>query len=150
LASGYRIYVNDPWILNEKVYRLIWTTHPDKDYVGVINAFRRKHGKKSSARQDFLTTAELALARKLTRKARGSHDLPANASSVERAKYELCQKFVVYMNKNKVTQRQFAQRLGVSESRVSEILHYNIRKITIDKLVELLERVQGTVTLKVA
>ncbi len=46
LKSGYEIFVNDPWYFNNKPYRLIWTLHPTKDYVGVINAFRRKHEKK--------------------------------------------------------------------------------------------------------
>lgn len=46
LDSGYKVFVNDPWLLNKTAYRLIWTTHPDKNYIGVINAFRRKYGKK--------------------------------------------------------------------------------------------------------
>jgi hypothetical protein len=46
LPSGYEIFVNDGWVLNGVPYRLIWTTHPEKDYLGVINAFRRPRGKK--------------------------------------------------------------------------------------------------------
>lgn len=106
--------------------------------------------KSSSNVSDFLTPEELAKGRKLTRKARGSHDLPSNASSVERTKYDLCRKFVIYMSKHDVSQRELAKQLGVSESRVSEIVHYNIRKITIDKLVELLERIEGPLVLRVA
>ena len=47
LDSGFKIYVNDPWFYEGKAYRLIWTIHPDKDYVGIINAFRSAHGKKN-------------------------------------------------------------------------------------------------------
>ena len=39
--SGFSIFVTDPLWFNGKPYRLIWTTHPHKDYIGVINAFRR-------------------------------------------------------------------------------------------------------------
>jgi len=45
LANGYEIFVNDPWNLDGLAYRLIWTTHRSKDYIGVINAFRRRNGK---------------------------------------------------------------------------------------------------------
>lgn len=100
-------------------------------------------------KNDFLSQAELAEARKLTRKSRGSHGLPANATSVEKSKYELCKQMIIYMQKHDISQRELAKKLGVSESRVSEIVHYNIRKITIDKLVELHERLKQSVVIKV-
>ncbi len=44
--SGFSIFVTEPLWFKGKPYRLVWTTHPDKDYIGVINAFRRRYGKK--------------------------------------------------------------------------------------------------------
>jgi hypothetical protein len=45
--AGWEIYVNDPLYLGQKPYRLIWCLHPDENYIGIINAFRRSHGKLS-------------------------------------------------------------------------------------------------------
>lgn len=47
--SGFSIFVTEPLWFEGKPYRLVWTTHPDKDYIGVINAFRRRYGKKEEA-----------------------------------------------------------------------------------------------------
>ncbi|MGK5087030.1 hypothetical protein WDW86_05685 [Bdellovibrionota bacterium FG-2] len=41
LASGFEVYVDEPLFLGDKPYRLVWTTHPKENYIGVINAFRR-------------------------------------------------------------------------------------------------------------
>jgi hypothetical protein len=45
LPSGFEIYVTEPVFLDDKAYRLIWTLHPDEDYIGIVNAFRRNHEK---------------------------------------------------------------------------------------------------------
>ncbi|WP_374001689.1 XRE family transcriptional regulator [Bdellovibrio bacteriovorus] len=49
-----------------------------------------------------------------------------------------------------ITQREMAERLGVTESRVSEILHYHIERFTIDKLLELLAKIRPDVKIQVA
>ena len=43
--SGFKYFVNDPWVYNGKWYRLIWLMPPCESYIGVLNAFRRKSGK---------------------------------------------------------------------------------------------------------
>ena len=40
-AEGWLIHVNDPLYYGSRPYRLIWCSHPDEDYIGAINAFRR-------------------------------------------------------------------------------------------------------------
>jgi hypothetical protein len=44
-SSGFEIYVTDPAYFEDKPYRLVWTLHPDENYLGVVNAFRRSHAK---------------------------------------------------------------------------------------------------------
>ena len=63
--------------------------------------------------------------------------LPENASPVQRTKQDLCAHFVRYFNSSKLNQRELAKELGVTESRVSEILNYHHERFTIDKLLEL-------------
>lgn len=43
--EGWEIYVNDPLFLGQKPFRLVWCLHPDENYIGIINAFRRPHAK---------------------------------------------------------------------------------------------------------
>lgn len=76
--------------------------------------------------------------------------LPENATPVQKIKQDLCAQFVRYMSENQITQRALAQKLEVTESRVSEILHYHHERFTIDKLVQLLNRIKPEVKIKVA
>ena len=76
--------------------------------------------------------------------------LPANASSVDRTKQEICEHFIKYRLAANITQRELAKRLDVTESRVSEILHYHFERFTIDKLLELLNKIKPDTRLKVA
>lgn len=78
-----------------------------------------------------------------------SATLPSNASAAERFKYELCKKILAYKQDNDLTQRELAKALGINESRVSEIIHYKIGRVTADHLMDLLERLHKNVTFKV-
>jgi len=102
------------------------------------------------AASDFMTEKELADVRRATARIKGAGTLPPNASALDRNKYELCRQFIVYMRVHDINQRRLAKLLRVSESRVSEIVHYNIGKITLDRLVELHEVLDNKVTLAVA
>ena len=88
---------------------------------------------------------EKELARRLS-----SRVLPENADPVQRAKQDICEHFVRYFNKAKITQRELAIKLGVTESRVSEIIHYHHDRFTIDKLLELLVKLKPEIRIKVA
>ncbi len=43
--EGWEIYVSDPLYFGVKPFRLVWCLHPDEDYIGIINAFRRSNAK---------------------------------------------------------------------------------------------------------
>jgi predicted XRE-type DNA-binding protein len=76
--------------------------------------------------------------------------LPSSASPLDRMKYDLCKRLLVYMRENQLTQRELAQHLGVVESRVSEVLHYRIQKVTLDRLVKYHQTLDPKFALKVA
>ena len=90
-----------------------------------------------------------AIERKLG-KSLGSQMLAPDASPVDKTKHDICAQFVIYKRDTEVTQRELAKRLEVTESRVSEILHYHYDRFTIDKLLELLSKIRPEVRLKVA
>lgn len=62
-------------------------------------------------------------------KSLASKTLSLDAGLVERTKHEICAHFVQYKVKEKISQRELAQQLEVTESRVSEILHYHYERI---------------------
>lgn len=76
--------------------------------------------------------------------------LSPNASAVEYVKHKLCEHFIRYLKEENITQREMAKRLDVTESRVSEILHYHHKQFTIDRLLELLSKLKPGITIKVA
>ena len=65
----------------------------------------------------------------------GSSLLPENASQIDRAKFKACEAIIKFRRKNNLKQKDLALRLGIDESRMSEILHYKIDGFTLDRLV---------------
>jgi predicted XRE-type DNA-binding protein len=80
--------------------------------------------------------------RKKLSKSKGSRTLPPGADLLDKAKYALCRQFVEFALKHALSQRELAEILGVNESRVSEIMHYHIHKLTLDRLVRYLEKIK--------
>ena len=65
----------------------------------------------------------------------GSSLLSEDATQIDRAKFKACEAIIKFRRKNNLKQKDLAQRLGVDESRMSEILHYKIEGFTLDRLV---------------
>ena len=63
----------------------------------------------------------------------GNLALPANATEVERAKYQLCQLIAKYQREHGMLQKEIAEKLGVDESRISDILRGKIESFTLDR-----------------
>jgi predicted XRE-type DNA-binding protein len=76
--------------------------------------------------------------------------LPEDASNVDKVKYQLCKKFVSYLEKEDITQAELSRRLDVDRSRINWIVKYRIEHFTIDRLYELLEKLDPNVELKVS
>ncbi len=88
--------------------------------------------------------------KKLEKPNQYSYVLPKDAGPIDRAKYDVCRKILVYKRKYELTQRQVADLIGIPETRVSEILHYKIWKFSLDRLLEYYLKVNPKLTLKVA
>jgi predicted XRE-type DNA-binding protein len=76
--------------------------------------------------------------------------LPKDASSVDKVKYQLCKKFVTYLQQENITQSELARRIEVDRSRVNWIVKYKINQFTIDRLYELLHKLDPSIELKVS
>lgn len=98
----------------------------------------------------FPSSKELKSIRSKLEKAEPSRMLPKNASKADKIKYKLCEKFVSYLLEHKMTQVQLAKKLKVDPSRVNEIVKYRIDLYTVDKLMELAERLHLDFEVEVA
>ena len=93
---------------------------------------------------------ELKSIRSKLSKVEPSRLLPKNASKADRVKYKLCEKFVIYLTDHKMSQVQLAKKLKVDPSRINEIIKYRIDLYTVDKLMELAERLDLDFEVEVA
>ena len=98
----------------------------------------------------FPTERELKSIRKKLEKAEPSRLLPKNASKSDYIKYKLCEKFVIYLTEHEMSQVQLAKKLKVDPSRVNEIIKYRIDLYTVDKLMDLAERLNLNLHVEVA
>ncbi len=65
----------------------------------------------------------------------GSSLLPENASQIDQMKFKACEAIIKFRRAKNLKQKELAARLGIDESRMSEILHYKIDGFTLDRLV---------------
>jgi predicted XRE-type DNA-binding protein len=98
----------------------------------------------------FPSEKELRTIRAKLERAEPSRLLPKNASKADRLKYKLCEKFVIYLSRHKITQAQLAKKLKVDPSRINEIVKYRIDLYTVDKLMDLAERLDLDFDVRVA
>lgn len=104
----------------------------------------------SKNRNPFPSDEELKRMRKKLSRAQGSYALPPGASSVDRAKYEICRQILIFKRTQGLTQRELAALIEIPETRVSEVVHYRIMKFTLDRLLGYLEKLNPQVSFKVA
>lgn len=98
----------------------------------------------------FPSEKELKSVRSKLSKVEPSRLLPKNASKADRLKYKLCEKFVIYLTENGLSQVQLAKKLKVDPSRINEIVKYRIDLYTVDKLMELAEKLHLNFEIEVA
>jgi predicted XRE-type DNA-binding protein len=65
----------------------------------------------------------------------GNLALPSHATEAERAKYQICQLIAKYQREHRLLQKEIADKIGVDESRISDILRGRIGSFTLDRLI---------------
>lgn len=98
----------------------------------------------------FPNEAKLKKIRESLDKAEPSYLLPENATKADILKYALCQKFVVHIQENKISQADLAKQLNMDTARLNEIVKYKINLFTVDKLIEFAQRLDPNLEIKVA
>lgn len=75
---------------------------------------------------------------------------PKDAPPVDKAKYDLCRKFNVYLRETNTSQAELARQIDVDRSRINWIVKYRIEHFTIDKLLELWTRIDPKCQIKIS
>ncbi|HLE11029.1 MAG: hypothetical protein A2504_10490 [Bdellovibrionales bacterium RIFOXYD12_FULL_39_22] len=99
--------------------------------------------------KNFPSKEELEEVRNNLDKGIASRPLPKNASHIDRIKYRLCEKFVIYKNSKKLTQRELAKLVDVDEAIMSKILHYHFSEFTTDRLIKYLAQIYDEIDFNV-
>lgn len=79
----------------------------------------------------------------------GNIALPEDATPTDKAKYQLCQLIARYKRKHNLLQKEIAKKIGVDESRTSEILRCKIDSFTLDRLVKCAGKLHESLEIKI-
>ena len=80
----------------------------------------------------------------------GNLALPANATEAERAKYQLCQLIAKYQREHGLLQKQIAEKVGVDESRISDILRGKFESFSLDRLIAYAEKLHPELRVRIS
>jgi predicted XRE-type DNA-binding protein len=93
--------------------------------------------------------AEIQKVLKKLEKVEGSLAAPENPTRLEKFRHDLQQKFVRYILKSKISQREMSELIGVDEGKVSKILRNRLDEFSTDRLISLYEKLDPKVKLRV-
>lgn len=82
--------------------------------------------------------------------AEGTLHLPADATPVERFRWDICQQFVKIKRQKGYKQTELAELIGVDKSDVHRILHHRIDQFSTDRLLGYLSKLKSDLKLKVS
>lgn len=96
-----------------------------------------------------LTKDEIALDKVVKSKIKhekfGSIGLPPDATEIDKMKFSIARDIIFFKMKSEISQSDIAKMIGVSKSRISEILHYRLAKYSLDTLIKYLFALKGHV-----
>lgn len=97
----------------------------------------------------FPSKSEIERALKKLDKTDGTLALKANATALEKFRWDLCQKFIKYKKAHGYNQKQLSELLEVDEAKTSKILHHRIGEFSTDRLIALYSKLDPDLKLKV-
>ena len=80
----------------------------------------------------------------------GNYALSENASELEKSKYDICQNIARYKRINELSLKDLAYELGISPSKLDNVLYCRINLLKLDDLASYLEKLQIDFHLKIA
>lgn len=98
----------------------------------------------------FPSEKKLKKIREKLEKTKGTLHLNEGATPLEKFRFRLCQEILAYKQDHNMKQRDLANLLEVDEAIVSRILHHRIERLSTDKLIEYLQRLDPSLDLKVS
>jgi predicted XRE-type DNA-binding protein len=72
---------------------------------------------------------------------RANRPLPKNATSLEKSKYFLCKKLLIYKQENNLPVKKLAKQINLTVPEVEDILFCRIDKFTLDRLVSYIDNI---------
>ena len=102
--------------------------------------FQRQKGKKVI--MAFPTKREIHKVLTKLKSAEGTRIIGKDAPLLDRTKFQLCQRFIIYMHDHKLSQVEMASLLEVDKSRVNDIVKCKIELFSLDKLIRLAEKLK--------
>lgn len=103
----------------------------------------KKVGTRKLSKSEILLDKEVQ--KKIKSKKVGSIGLSPSASEIDRIKFSIARDIIFFKTKSELSQTEIAEIIGVSKSRISEILHYRLSKYSLDTLVKYLFALKGHV-----
>ena len=97
----------------------------------------------------FPKSDQLKKMRQKLENAEGTLMISPDASPLEKLRWDLCQKFVLYKKKHRITQDEMAEILGVDKAKVSKILRYRIDEFSTDRLITLYQLLNPATKIRV-
>ena len=75
--------------------------------------------------------------------------LPKNATMLEKSKYEICEKMLIYQQDNNLTDKEIADKIKLTIGETRDILYYHIDYFTLDRLIDYASRLFKPLELKI-
>lgn len=104
----------------------------------------------TGGKMGFPNKEQIKKALKRLEKAQGTLAPPTNPTPLEKFRYDIQQKFVIYKHDKKMSQREMAEILEIDEGKVSKILHNRLEEFSTDRLINLYGKLNPKVQLKVS
>jgi predicted XRE-type DNA-binding protein len=98
----------------------------------------------------YLSVKEVQSLRRSTARAMGTRLPGPRATALEKAKFEVVQRLLRYMQTQALSQAALAKALGVTGPRLSKLLHNRTEDVTLDYLLRLYQRIHERLVVRIA